>query len=275
MSCPKRWHGNQLDDFLNYPDFPLILTWIFSEELDQVNMENVRNKITEHIHKYMTATGYQLSEKSKLRYALDSFVYGYRNAGGIQDNLKIEINYMLRSHVLHEIRKEITLPWRKDSIAILSLNPIEIFGTKIVALLNRTAARDLYDINNLQKSKLFITKKELLLLRKCIVFYCAISSKKAPEHFDFSPISKLTAHKIKTDLIPVLRRGEYFDLELAQQNVSDYLQSFLLPETDAEHEFWKVFNNHMYRPDILFSDKDLSDRLKNHPMALWKCNNRK
>ena len=134
-------------------------------------MENVRNKITEHIHKYMTATGYQLSEKSKLRYALDSFVYGYRNAGGIQDNLKIEINYMLRSHVLHEIRKEITLPWRKDSIAILSLNPIEIFGTKIVALLNRTAARDLYDINNLQKIKIVYNKEGIIIVTKV---YCIL-----------------------------------------------------------------------------------------------------
>ncbi len=56
----------------------------------------VWERINEHIQKYMTASGYTLSLKSKQYHALDSFVYEYVNAGGMKDNLKIEINYMLR-----------------------------------------------------------------------------------------------------------------------------------------------------------------------------------
>lgn len=68
----------------------------FSKEVERTIMLEERRKITEHIQKYMTAVGYHLSTKSKQYHALDSFVYEYTNAGGMKDNLKIEINYMLR-----------------------------------------------------------------------------------------------------------------------------------------------------------------------------------
>ena len=51
-----------------------------------------RGRIRDQIGKHMTAAGYMPSLKSKQYHALDSFVYEYQNAGGMKDNLKIEIN---------------------------------------------------------------------------------------------------------------------------------------------------------------------------------------
>lgn len=172
----------------------------FSKEVEREAMLEERKKITEHIQKYMTAAGYQLNAKSKQYHALDSFVYEYVNAGGMKDNLKIEINYMLRAHVLSVSRRRVNLPWQKESLTVLGVDPLEIFGAKIVALLNRTAARDLYDVFNLQKYGLFDESEEPLL-RKCVVFYSAIAAEKAPECFSFSHIMQLAPQRIKTDLI--------------------------------------------------------------------------
>ena len=72
----------------------------FSKEVERAAMLEERKKITEHIRKHMAAAGYKLSAKTKQYHALDSFVYEYVNAGGMKDNLKIEINYMLRAHIL-------------------------------------------------------------------------------------------------------------------------------------------------------------------------------
>lgn len=162
----------------------------FSKEVERKVMLEERKKITEHIQKYMAAAGYQLSAKSKQYHALDSFVYEYVNAGGMKDNLKIEINYMLRAHVLPMSRRQVNLPWQKEPLTVLSIDYLEIFGAKIVALLNRTAARDLYDIFNLQKYGLFDESEEPLL-RKCVVFYSAIAAEKAPECFTFNHIMQL------------------------------------------------------------------------------------
>ena len=66
----------------------------------------------------MTASGYSLSPKSKQYHALDSFVYEYTNAGGMKDNLKIEINYMLRCHILPVTRKQVGLPWNDKELTV-------------------------------------------------------------------------------------------------------------------------------------------------------------
>ena len=126
----------------------------YSKDVPREAMLLERRQISDHIQKYMTASGYILSLKTKRYHALDSFVYEYVNAGGMKDNLKIEINYMLRCHVLPVARRNIGLPWKEKDLTVLSVDPIEIFAAKSVALLNRTAARDLYDIFNLQQSGL-------------------------------------------------------------------------------------------------------------------------
>jgi len=240
----------------------------FSNNVPRETMLQEREQINDHIGKYMTASGYTLSPKSKQYHALDSFVYEYVNAGGMRDNLKIEINYMLRCHVFPVSRRSAVLPWLDRKLTVLSVNPMEIFSAKAVALLNRAAARDLYDIFNLQKAGLFDESEEGLF-KKCIMFYSAIASENAPEHFDFGNIGKISAQKIRTDLMPVLRRAERFDLPMAQTQVDAYLKRVLLPENDLS--FWKAYANGEYKPELLFDNTEILSRIDRHPMAIWKC----
>ena len=240
----------------------------YSKDVPREIMLQEREQITDHIRKYMTASGYILSPKSKQYHALDSFVFEYVNAGGMKDNLKVEINYMLRCHVFPVFRRSATLPWNEDKISVLSVDPIEIFSAKAVALINRSAARDLYDMFNLQKYGL-LDESQKSVFKKCIMFYCAIASENVPEHFDFSRIENISAQKIKTDLIPVLRRAEHFDLMTAKIGVVEYLKGILLPEDDLS--FWAYFAKGDYKPELLFDDTEILSRLAEHPMARWKC----
>ena len=244
----------------------------FSKDVSRESMLAEREQIKEHIQKYMTASGYTFSLKSKQYHALDSFVYEYVNAGGMKDNLKIEINYMLRCHLLPVSRRPVHLPWNGQKFTVLGVDPLEIFSAKTVALLNRAAPRDLYDIFNMQKYGLFDETQEQLF-RKCIMFYAAIASEIVPEHFDLNGIGNISAQKIKADLIPVLRRGERFDLDPVQKQVKDYLTGILKPE-DTELSFWQAFAAEKYQPDLLFDDADILSRIEHHPMALWKCGGR-
>ena len=242
----------------------------YCKNVDKTTMLQERQNIAEHIQKYMSASGYNLSKKSKQYHALDSFVFEYTNAGGMKDNLKIEVNYMLRCHILPLSRQTVSLPWNIGNFNVLSVHPVELFSAKAVALFNRAAARDLYDMYNLQKYKIF-TKADERLFKKCILFYFAIASESIPQNFEFSKIEAMTARKIKTDLLPVLNKSEQFDLPLAQTLVKEYLEYILLPEDDFQ--FWNAFRSGDYNPSLLFEDDEICLRIKDHPMALWKCNN--
>lgn len=228
-----------------------------------------RETITDKISKYMVANGYTLSNKSKTYHALDSFVYEYLNCGGVRDNLKIEINYMLRCHVLSVARREVNFPWNQDRLTVLSVSPLEIFASKTVALLTRTAPRDLYDIFNMVRYGLFDESEEDML-RKCAVFYSAIGAEQPPERFEMEHIGRISAQQIKRDLNPVLRKGEKFDLEVMQKEVKAYLASVMIP-TAAEENFWRAFAGGNYCPEMIFGDSQELKNISDHPMALWKC----
>jgi len=225
-------------------------------------MLSERDVITEKISKYMKANGYVLSQKSKKFYALDSFVYEYTNLGGVKDNLKIEINYMLRCHIKPEVIKKISMPWMEDDIKVKALSSVDIFAAKGNALINRAAARDLFDWGNMINMNLFKDNTELF--RKAFIFYNTISSETVNKDFDTSAIDALTFSKIRSDLFPVISDKANFDLDGTKFQAKRYI-SDLMVLTDSEKEYLERFIAKEYRPDLLFDDEEMLERIKNHP----------
>ncbi len=230
-----------------------------------------RSRISGSITKYMAAKGYELSPKSKTPHSLDSFVFSYVNAAGMRDNIKVEINYSLRAHVLLTEKRVVNTLGLFEDMTVHSLAALEIFGGKIAALFSRAAARDLYDVDNMIDLGLF-DESEWPMLKKCAIFYSAIGSEKVPLDFQFGNVDSITVYKIKTDLLPVIRRAEHFDLPAVQKRVKAFL-SELLRLDEREKDFLRAFAKKDYRPDLLFDDKEILTRIQNHPMALWKMRN--
>lgn len=189
----------------------------------------------------------------------------------MRDNIKIEINYMLRTYVLPLTRRTLKLEWMDNAVSVLTVNPIEIFASKIVELSDRAAPRDLYDVYNMLGSELF-EEEDKVLLRKCFAFYSAIGQKAVPAGVNFSSMDRITQNKIKTDLAPVLRSGEFFDLKGKKEMVKAELCETLAMEPE-ELQFWDRFRAKRYSPELLFQDKGILKRLESHPMAIWKMQN--
>ena len=240
----------------------------YCHKISRECMIDDRARINERIMRFMAASDYHLSEKSKHYHSLDSFVYTYMNCGGMKDNIKIEINYSLRSHVLLLERRNIETLGVFPHVAVNSIAALEIYGSKIVALFSRAAARDLYDVNNMVLSGMF-GDTEKTMLRKCALFYFAVGGKEIPESFAFDRLETITHFKIRTDLLPVIRKDDAFDLEVARRRVKEYLEDIQVP-TESEWEFLDAFRHKKYSPELLFDDAEIVERLRNHPMALWK-----
>ena len=102
-----------------------------------------------------------------------------------------------------------------------------------------------------------------------VVFYAAISAKDINKTFDTRAIDSISKRKIKTDLLPVIKRKDDFDLESARKLIKEYI-SDLMALTKDEKEFLERFASGEYIPELLFEDKEILDRIKNHPMAIWK-----
>ena len=105
----------------------------FANNLTRDEMMTAREHIRDDLRTYMSTQGYSFSPRSKAFHSLDSFVFTYQNLGGMNDNIKIEINYSLRAHVFDPVLRNYSVPEWNSGNSVKSLVPMEIFAAKINA----------------------------------------------------------------------------------------------------------------------------------------------
>ena len=252
----------------NLPRLSVDIDMDYTPNDTKEDMLEARDKITALIKDYMEAEGYQLSKGSRFTHSLNAFYYQYQNAGCNRDMIKIELNYSLRAHILEPVHRRILPEVFDDGMEIRMVAPMEIFAAKGNALISRAAARDLYDWGNLIAENLFEDKRDMF--RKCFAFYATISAETVNRDFDTSAIDTLKFDKIRRDLFPVLSKKDNFKLDERKQQAKDYIAE-LMQLTEREQEYMDRFIAKEYVPELLFDDKEIVERIKEHPMALWKC----
>ena len=239
----------------------------YTNNSSKEDMLKDRIKIKSLLIDYLRKTGYQLDKDIREHHALDSIKATYINAGGNLDNIKIEINYMLRAHIYEPLIVKTKNYGLIGEVEVRTINPIEIFGSKLAALMTRSTPRDLYDFFYMINANIF-NETEIKKIKRCAVFYRAISSE--DEMFDFNLVSldSITQNNIKRFLIPVINAKEFFSLPEAKQTINDFFnEHFILDENESI--FIEQFKQKKYIPELLY-DGDELNRIQNHPMAIWK-----
>ena len=252
----------------NLPRLSVDIDLDFTENLTREETRAKRDRINELLERHMAAEGYAKHGKSKHTHILDSYVYSFTNVAGNLDNIKIEVNYSLRAHVLPVIIIAAMTSEVFVSFPVRTLAPVEIFASKIVALCDRAAARDLYDLNNMIYYDLF-DETDLELLRKAAVFYLAVAGDAEARGLNAERMSGITAYKIRTQLRPMIRSSERFDLQEAHDRVSAFMVKWMAL-SENETEFLNQFAKGEYKPQFLFEDSKIVRRIESHPMALWR-----
>ena len=182
---------------------------------------------------------------------------------------------MNRVHILETKQLNIVTDIFEDKqLEIHCIHPIEIYAAKLCALLSRTTARDLFDVYTLSKYDLF-DKEEKQLLKKCFMLeYIAVNNYKL-EDMDIERIEKLERQDIKTKLLPTLkdRNPKKSNVDEMKQAVREYLKDILIIGDNIK-KFYDKFQKGIYEPELLFDDKEIIERIKEHPMIMWKLNNK-
>lgn len=259
-------------------DFPRLSVDIdmnFNSNSSKEEMLETRELHRKLISAFVALDGYTIDPKSRFTFTLDSYLLKYTNAAGSRDNIKIELNYSNRIQILEPVNYNLSSKII-DNKSILALNKVELYGSKIAALIGRTTARDIFDVFQLINKQILLDS-ELDMLKKCSIFYLLTSNefqslgdllnqfKKNMENMSFSAI--------KRNLIPLLHVGERIDTDAFKQTVSQFIET-LFELTETEQKYIDSFNAGEFNPELLF-DKAIADRLKEHPMVLWKMMNHK
>ncbi len=260
----------------NFPRLSVDIDLDLTKNLKRDELIKERENIHNLLVNYLSGNNYKVNvEKSKNVYALDSIVAEYIDIKGNVDNIKIEINYMNRVHILETKKIDVNTDIFSDKhLTIHCIHPIEIYAAKLCALLNRTTARDLYDVYTLSKYNLF-DKEEKQLLRQCFMLeYIAVNDYKLKD-MKIDNIEKLKRQDIKTMLLPTLkdRNPKNNNVDVMKNAVREYLKDILIMD-DKVNEFYDKFQKGIYEPELLFDNKEIIERVKEHPMVIWKLNKR-
>lgn len=260
----------------NLPRLSVDIDLDFSFNCTRDEMLVKRKEIIAIIRRYMEINSYNLSDETKVKYALDSFVFNYNNNFGNKDNLKIEINYMNRTHVYETIKKNVSIPFLK-SFKILTLTKYELYGSKIKALIERCTIRDVYDVYHMLKEN-FFSEVEFDLVKKCVIFYMVIG-KTTERSFgevltDFEiKINAYMSNNIPQYLSSTLKKDDKFSMIDAVNSIKKFVLK-LMQLKDVELQFIHEFEKGSYLPELLFDEVDIINRINKHPMALWKISNK-
>lgn len=166
-------------------DFPRLSVDIdldFNINLKKDDLAEARNLHQKIIRDNVAVNRYQVSSKSRFTYTLDSYLLHYINAVGSTDYIKVEINYSNRVHLLTPKQYKVSSKVVQD-ITLLALDKVELYGSKIAALIGRTTVRDIFDVSEMIKHQI-IKQEEYNMLRKIIIFYLLLSNEFEPDIFD-------------------------------------------------------------------------------------------
>lgn len=235
----------------------------------------LRKRHRQIIKAHVTLEGYTVSDQSRFTFTLDPYLLKYTNATSRPDNIKLELNYSNRVQIFEPTNYQI-VSTLVDKMEVLGLNKVELYGSKIAALIGRTAARDVYDVFNMIQANM-ITKEESINLKKCSIFYLMISNEfqtleELIGNFNLN-ISKMAFSTIQRNLIPMLHVGTQIDIDLTKNTVQNYIDN-LFELSKEEEKFIHLFISGKYQPEYLF-EKGIVSRIEHHPMALWKIMNYK
>lgn len=260
----------------NFPRLSVDIDLDLTENLKKEEMIKERESIHNLIVNYLKTNNYKINlEKSKNVYALDSIVAEYVDIKRNVDNIKIEINYMNRVHILETKKIKVSTDVFKDKqLTIHCIHPIEIYAAKLCALLSRTTARDLYDVYTLSKYDLFDDDEKRLLKQCFMLEYIAVNDYKLKD-MKIDNIEKLKRQDIKTKLLPTLkdRNPKKSNVDEMKKAVREYLKDIIVIDDNIK-EFYDKFQKGIYEPELLFEDKEIIERIKEHPMIIWKLNNK-
>ncbi len=237
----------------------------FAENVAREELPAAKEKIGKRLTDYMFQEGYSLIDTREY-FALTSFVFGYINCASNRDNIKVEINFLDRCHILPLEKKILLTKGIVGGFEALTLNTTELYASKINALLSRATPRDLYDAYSMIGHG---TVSDKDLLKKCLIFYSVIAGDYSILESNYANIDSLDFRKYKMQLRPVIAKTDTFDIEKAKTIVIDYLKD-LIVLTARETEFVLKMKEKIYEPSLLFDDEEIVQRISSHPAALWR-----
>jgi hypothetical protein len=236
--------------------------------VDRETMQRDRPKLEQALKKMIESHGIKI-EHAPTDHAGAKWRLRGKSAFGGHFTFEVDLNYIMRVPI-GEIQTKEAFPL--DADYIFSFNTVsleELFAGKIKALLERSTARDLYDVHNFFVSGF---KYDAARLRKALTLF-GVTAHDDWRKKDFRTIDAISPKMVEVQLHPLCRVDEMIELTEMKGKVKEALVDTLNYEENERRFMDRFLDDGEYEPELLFDDAGQAQRLKHHPAVLWKLQN--
>ncbi len=255
--------------YLDKPRLSVDIDLNYIGSVDMETMQSERPEIKRAVQIIIKDKGYQILRAPTVAHAGGKWRLGYKDIYSDSKNLELDINYVFRSPIGKPIERILKIFPDSREYKVNLVSKEEMFAGKIIAALDRSLARDVYDIYNI----IDFTDYDKVLFKKAVIFL-GVAMKKDFRTISPSEVLSISDNDFNNSLKPLLRDDNNISKDILLKKVEPFV-SKLLVFSPEESKFVNAFlDRGIFSPELLF-DKypDLKTSLKHHPSLLWKQKN--
>jgi hypothetical protein len=196
---------------------------------------------------------------------------GFASALGPNERIEVDLNFLFRAPLAGTEMREMWQPGELERPRLRVASLSELCAGKLLALLDRTAVRDAWDVGQLPA-----VAGELLtsrLFRARFIALSAILNHPLASYNRGRVEERVTDRAIAGQLVPILAAGEAPRASVLVERAWSVVGAFVTLEP-AEDEYIAAIHRGELRTDLLFpDDPEAAARIAEHPAIQWKLLN--
>ncbi len=263
--------GTALNLFFGPPGrLSVDLDFNYVGQLDRREAERERPGVEADLERIARAQNYTV-QRSRDAHAGRTFFLSYqRTLDGLRDRLEIDVNFLHRQGLLAAPPRRMWRPGDESGCEFSITSFDELAAGKLIALLDRTAPRDAWDVARLPT----MSGEEWPTARSRVIFIAMAGALPHPLHsYADRGLTQLSDADVRRQLHPILVAGDRptgEEIRAAAWSVVEPLLD-LAPE---EREYCDRLQVGELHTELLFPhDHELASRVAASPPLLWKAEN--
>jgi hypothetical protein len=229
-----------------------------------------RPRIEDAVGTLIQRLGYRVQRSADAFAGRKTFAI-YRSVLGPSERVEIDLNFLWRVPLAGVEQAALWQPGELDRPKVQTVSLLELCVGKLLALFDRTAPRDAWDVARFPVIAADTIKSSSF--RKWFIASSATLPHPLPTYTRERLATRLTREFIDEQLVPMIATSSSADVE----ELCDRAWTVVAPFTqlnDDEEKYVNEIHNAALRPELLFpEDSAEARRLASHPAIRWKVEN--
>ena len=250
------------------PRLSVDLDFNYVGAVDRGQMLRERPEVERAVNQVVVGEGYRV-QWGHDEHAGRKLYLTYLSGLGSSDRIELDLNYLFRVPLAEPERRPAWTPDPDFPCEARIVSREEVMAGKLLALLDRVAARDLYDVAAFAAAP---SEYELPVLR-CLFVALSGVLPRALSAYGARHLDRFTQQSVDVELAPMLRSGETPSVGALRER-AEALLGRILALSPSEAEYVERIQWGELAPELVVANQpELLARLRTHPALLWKVEN--